>query len=174
MKILLMLVMSGSAFAAGDGHGGPMDLIAPAVNLSILLGFLAYKLKGPASNFFSGKSASVSEMMERASVKAKEAEMMMQMQSKKMEGANEEISKIESDVDSEISKFKTAYESEVQERIRKMKEEAGLKIEAEKKELLDELNSTLLDQVIAKTKATLKNDNTLNENATKGIVEGIK
>lgn len=174
MKVLILLVMSGSAYAAGDGHGSPWDLIPAAVNVSILFGFLIYKLKTPAREFFNNKSTSVSEMIERASVKAKEAQMMMEMQNKKIQGADEEISKLEKEAEEQIAIYKSTYETEVQDRIKNMKEDAGVKIEAEKKELLDELNSNLLAEVIAKTKNTLKTNNALAESATKNIIEGIK
>jgi F0F1-type ATP synthase membrane subunit b/b' len=174
MKILILLAMSGSAFAAGDGHGSPWDLLPAAVNVSILFGFLIYKLKTPASEFFKAKSSSVSEMIERAAVKAKEAQMMMEMQNKKMQGAQDEVSKLEADAKEQITKFKSAYEIEVQDRIKSMKEDAGTKIEAEKKELLDELHSNLLNEVIAKTKSTLKSNSSLTESATNKIIEGMK
>lgn len=174
MRILIALLITTSAYAAGDGHGGPMDLIAPAVNLSILLAFMVYKLKGPASNYFKSKSEEVSTMVERASVKAKEAEMMLKMQSEKMQGAESEIDTLKKESMSMVTKFEAEYKSEVQDRIKSMKEDAGQKIEAEKKELVDELNSTLLDQVIYKTKSTLKSDKTMTTTATNKTIEGIK
>jgi F0F1-type ATP synthase membrane subunit b/b' len=175
MKILILLAMSGSAYASGDGHhASAWDLIPAAVNVSLLFGFLIYKLKTPATEFFKNKSSSVSEMIERAAVKAKEAKMMMEMQNKKMQGAGEEVTKLEKEADDQIASFKKNYEVEVQDRIKNMKEDAGQKIEAEKKELLDELNSNLLAEVIAKTKKTLKSNSSLGESATKSIIQGIK
>lgn len=174
MKFLVLLAMSGSAYAAGDGHGSPMDLIAPAVNLSILLGFLAYKLKGPVREMFVSKSASVSEMIERASVKAKEAEMMMKVQTDKMKGAEQEVAKLNEETAEELKSFEASYKEEVQSRVKAMREDAGQKIEAEKKELLDDLNSNLLSLVIEKTKTTLKTDKALADNAAKSIIEGLK
>ena len=174
MKVLVLLALSGTAYASGDSHGSPTDLIPSFFNVFLLGGFLVWKLKGVFKNHFETKSKSISEVMERANVKAKEAEMMMAMQQKKIDGMTEEISKINSDVTTDIEKFKNDYSKDVQDRIKKLKNDAAQKIESEKKELADELNETLVDSVIAKAKEVLKNDKSLNEKATSKILEGLK
>ncbi len=168
---LILVISSDIALAAGGT--GPSSLIPAAVNVTILIVALVFLLRKPASEFFNNKSATVSEMLERASAKAKEAEMMMQAQKKKAEGMEAEIKKLESEAEDLISGFEKQYTAEVQERISKMKEDASVKIEAEKKELMNELNSNLLDLVISKTKTTIKSDKSIAANATKNIVEGL-
>lgn len=174
MKVLVLLTLSGTAFAAGSGQGSPTDLIPSFFNVIVLGALLIWKLKGVFKKHFTTKSESISEIMERASVKAKEAEVMMEMQKKKIDGMNEEISKINSDVAVDVEKFKNDYSSDVQERIRKLKNDAALKIDAEKQELANELNEKLIDSVIAKTKNILKNDKGLNDQATSKVLEGLK
>lgn len=173
MKVILLMFISSTAMAAGDGHGGPADLIAPAVNLSLLFGFLIWKLKGPMSDFFKGKSTETKEMIERAATKAKEAQMMMETQKRKIEGADAEISKMENEANAVLEKFEQDYKISVDRRINKLKEDAGQKIEAEKKELLDKLNSQLLDEVIKNTKTKLQSDKSLGDEATKQILQGL-
>ena len=174
MKVLVLLALSGSVYASGDSHGGPSDLIPAYFNVFLLGGFLVWKLKGVFKKHFAEKSESISEIMERASVKAKEAEMMMQMQQKKIDGMTEEISRINSDVAVDVERFRNDYSKDVQDRITKLKNDAAQKIESEKKELANELNETLVDSVIAKAKEVLKNDKNLNEQATSKILEGLK
>ncbi len=176
MKIILfsLLVSPTIAMASGSaGHGSPSDLIAPAVNILILVSFLVWKLKTPFSNHFVNKANSVSEIMERASVKAKEAEMMMAMQKKKIDGSDAEVNKIASDVDSNVAEFKSAYEKEIAERIAKLKLDAASKVEAEKKSLTNDLNSVLLDKVISDAKKMIKNNKNLNDEATAKIIAGL-
>ena len=69
------LFISTTAFASGGGgHDvSVMDLIPPAINFFLLLGFLIYKIKGPLSNYFTEKANLVEETVERANIKAKEA-----------------------------------------------------------------------------------------------------
>ncbi len=173
MKIIVTLIaiaFSGVAFAAGDG---PSSLIPAAVNVCLLLCALIYFLRTPAKEFFNSKSSSISEMLERASSKAKEAEMMMEVQRKKSQGAEEEIQKLEAEQVQLMKSFEQTYIADVEERITKMKEDASQKIEAEKKELMNELNSNLLDIVIGKAKTQIKGNKSLADNATKNIVEGL-
>lgn len=172
LKIVIALLISSSVYAGGDT--GPGDLAYPAINLIILFSLLIYKIKTPISNMFKDKSESIKGMIDSAAVKAKEAEMMMEMQSKKMAGSDEEIAKLESEANEIVSKFESEYKADVDTRISKMKEEAGNKIEAEKKELLDQLNASLLDQVLNKAKDKLKTDKGLSDSATAKILEGVK
>jgi F0F1-type ATP synthase membrane subunit b/b' len=174
--LALTMLLIGNAFAGGDGHGGghATDLIPSFVNIFILASFLIWKLKGPARDYFVKKSTSVSEVLERASVKAKEAEMMLQMQQKKVDGMEEEITRIFSDADVSVSNFKNEYATDVDERIKKLKEDAAHKIEAEKKQMMDQVNSLLLDEVISKTKTMIKGDQGANEQITKNLLQGLK
>lgn len=175
MRILLFFfVVTGNAIAAGDGHGHASDLIPSFVNLGLLLTFLGWKLKQPAKEYFEKKSSNISEVLERANVKSKEAGMMLQMQQKKIDGMDKEISKIFEDVKTSISSFKDAYSNDVNERIKKLKDDAAQKIEAEKKQMMDQVNSLLLDEVIVKTKSIIKNDNNINSNVTKNILQDLK
>lgn len=168
----LLILTTGSSFAAGSGHAS--DLIPSFINLGLLLTFLGWKLKQPAKQYFDKKSSNVSEVLERASVKSKEAGMMLQMQQKKIEGMDQEISKIFDDAKLSISKFKETYAQEVDERIKKLKEDASQKIEAEKKQLMDQVNNLLLDEVIAKTKTTIKNNTSINADVTKNILQELR
>ena len=171
IKIMLFfLCLSTSALAAGKGHGSPADLIPSAGNILILLVGLTFLLKGKLSTFFTDKSQVISEMMERAEIKAKEAELMMNVQRKKIEGAQEEIEELKRDVANQIETFQKEYERDVDERIGNMKTDAGQKIEAERLALLNALNSKLLDQVIVNAKQKIKTEASLQQKATETLV----
>jgi len=167
---LLTLVLSSLAFAGGDGA---TSLIAPAVNVAILLSAIIYKLKTPAKEFFNDKSGSIKDLLESAANKAKEAEFMLQAQKNKQAGAEEEISKLESENKTMLNEFESDYTDSIQTRIVNLKDDAGQKIEAEKKEMLSELNANLLDLVISKAKTQINTDKNLANSATKNIVEGL-
>ena len=83
--ILLFLITATHAMAAGGPQPTTWSeffptLVWPAFNVALLGSLLFWKLKTPVKDFFKSKSESIAEIMERANVKAKEAEMMMQMQ----------------------------------------------------------------------------------------------
>lgn len=170
LAILLTLLCSEVFAAGGSGHGSPSDLIPSVVNIAILLSGLVFLLKGKLSSFFTDKSVVIAEMMERAEIKAKEAQMMMDMQKKKIEGAQAEIAELKKDTEKQIAAFESEYKKEVDERIQNMKEDAGSKIEAEKTNLLNELNSNLLDQVIVKAKQKIKSEQSLKSKATESLI----
>lgn len=177
--VVLSLLISANAIAAGGLQPTTWQeffptLVWPAFNVALLGSLLFWKLKGPVKVFFKGKSEGIAEIMERANVKAKEAEMMMQVQRKKIEGMEEEIKKIHTEADTEIESFKTNYTKEITERIEKLKTDAALKIDAEKKQLTDELNAMLLDEVISKAKSTIKANKDLSEKATTKVLEGLR
>ena len=177
MKFLLLaslVLTSGIATAAGKGTGSPTDLIPAFVNLFILFSFLVWVLKKPLGNYYSEKSEDIKNVLERASVKAKEAEMMMQAQRKKIDNVAQEIDRIFVESDQTITTFETTYKTEVDERIAKMKEDAAAKIEAEKKAAFNKLNSNFLDAVIAKAKTYIKSNPELSSSATNNILEGLK
>ncbi len=174
MKFLIIsLLFSEIALAAGDGHGSVGDLVAPAVNFSILLVAIIYLLKDKAKMYFSEKSTTINEMMKRAESEAKEAELMMANQKKKMESAEVEIAQKQKEVEEMLSNFEKEYQAEVQSKIERMKEDAGQKIEAERSELLQELNASLLDQVIAQAKSQIKSDKNLSSSASNNIMKGL-
>lgn len=171
---LSILANSGLVIAAGgEGHGSPADLISSFVNLGLLLGFLGWKLKGPATQHFSKKATDISDMVERANIKAKEAEMMMADQQKKMANIESEIAAIQNATKAELEKFEKNYSRETTEKIDKLKVEAVNKIEAEKKLYINELNSEFLDQVISTTKTTVKSDKSLNSQVTDALIKEL-
>jgi len=173
MKFLILLLVSTNAIAAGSGHGSPSDLIPAAVNVTILLAAIVFGLRKKLSALFKAQSTSISELLERASAKAKEAEMLMELNKKKIEGAEEELNKKKVEMKNELTSFEKTYSLSIEERVKKMKEDAGSKIDAEKLELMNELNRTLIDQVISKTKAKIKTDKSLSDSAVERLVKGL-
>lgn len=176
LSILVFILSSSIVMAGGDAHsaGHASDLIPPFVNILILASVLIWKLKDPVKGYFEQKSNQVSEVLERANVKSKEAEMMMKMQEEKAKGLENEIAKIQNEAHYSIEKFKTDYASEVEERVKKLKEDAIQKIEAEKKQMIDQVNGILLDQVIEKSKMMIKQDKQKNTKITANILQDLK
>lgn len=177
MKLLVILssLLSFDIFAAGNGHGGsPMDLIPAFVNFTILFVVLFKLLKKPVSEFFKAKHKEVKELVEAASIKAKEAEKMLQEQKKKTDNLQAELSQIEKDSQDLIKAFEAQYKEEVTQRIERLKEDTKAKVNAEKKAGLDDLNKELLNEVVSKAKSQIKSDKALNKEASDKILEGIR
>jgi F0F1-type ATP synthase membrane subunit b/b' len=169
----LALGMS-KAFAAGAGaHGSITDLIAPAVNVGILLGVLIWKIKGPLKAHFDSKSSEVENTLERASLKSKEAQMMLENEERKAANLANEIKAINEQTQSDILAYEKALSKESEEKSHKLKADANLKIQADKKAMLDELNTELLNQVIIKTKSTIKTNKDYQNKVSSKLLQGL-
>lgn len=146
------------AYAAGGGHGSPKDLIAPAVNLGILLAVLIWKTKGPLKNYFISKSQEIENTIERANIKSKEAKMLLETEERKAANLDNEVKAIYDQANKDVAQYEKNLSKETEDKTQKLKADANLKIQADKKSQLDELNTELLNQVIAKAKTTIKSN----------------
>jgi F0F1-type ATP synthase membrane subunit b/b' len=173
ISLFFLMILSSEAMAAGNGHGSIMDLFAPTVNVSILIGVLIWKIKGPLKNYFITKSEDISNTMERASLKSKEAQLMYEGEKRKSEHLTEEMKSIQIDAEKDIQHFEKAISKETDDKIQKMKSDADSKIKADKKAVLDELNAELLNQVILKTKTTIKTNKDYQNKVSSKLLQGL-
>ena len=175
IAILFTFVLFGfeEAFAAGNGHGSIFDLFAPAVNVSILIGLLVWKLKAPLKNYFSSKSEEISNTMERASLKSKEAQLMLEGEKRKSDNLSHELKSIHQQAENDIIQFEKTVSKETDDKILKLKTDADLKIKADKKAVMDELNAELLNQVILKTKSTIKTNKEYQNKVSTKLLQGL-
>lgn len=172
---LLSLGLVGNAFAAGNGgHGSPADLIAPAVNVALLGGFLIWKLKGPLSSYFTNLSKNVSDTIERASIKSQEAAMMLETEQRKQNNLANEVESIKKQATADAQAYDKKLAEETENKIHKLKADASLKINAEKKAAVDALNNQLLEQVIAEAKTTIKTNKDYQNKASSKLIQGLQ
>lgn len=170
---LLTLGLVSNAFAAGDGHGSPVDLIAPFVNVALLGGFLVWKLKNPLSQYFTKLSKTVTETIERASIKSQEAQMMLDNEKRKQANLKTELENINKQALADSASYAKKLEIETEGKIQKLKSDANLKIAAEKKAAIDSLNNELLEQVITEAKATIKTNKEFQNKASSKLIQGL-
>lgn len=172
--ISLLALATTSAWAAEGGHGSVTDLIAPAVNVALLAGFLIWKLKGPLSQHFTAKSEEVANTIERASIKSKEAQMMLENEQRKQASLAAEITAINQQNSSDIATFEKNLARETEDKSHKLKADANSKIQADRKAMMDALNAELLNQVISKTKSTIKGNKDYQSKVSNKLLQGLK
>lgn len=166
------------AYASGGGHAGEhhasiFDLFAPTVNVSILLGVLIWKIKLPLKNYFTSKSEEITNTLERANLKSKEAHIMLEGENRKVANLPSELKNIEHQAEVEISSFEKNISKETEEKTHKLKIDANSKIQADKKAVMDELNAELLNQVISKTKSTIKTNKEYQDKVSTKLLKGL-
>lgn len=170
---VLALSIGKAYAAAGGGHGSLSDLIAPAINVSILLGVLIWKLKGPLHNYFVGRSTDVANTLERANLKSKEAQIMLDSESKKLSNLSNEIKSLHQQSDNEVQAFEKNLSKETEDKTHKLKADANLKIQADKKAVMDTLNTELLNQVIHQAKSTIKSNKDYQNKVSTKLLQGL-
>jgi F0F1-type ATP synthase membrane subunit b/b' len=175
----VFLVLSiAKAYSAGHGeaavhHGSVTDLLAPAVNVAILAGFLIWKLKTPMSKHFSDMADNVSNTLERASLKSKEAKMMLENEERKIANLTNEVKGIHNQAEADVSTFEQHLSQETEDKTHKLKIDANHKIAADKKAMVDSLNAELLDQVVNKAKMTIKSNKDYQSKVSSKLLGGL-
>jgi F0F1-type ATP synthase membrane subunit b/b' len=170
----LSLGLVTKAWGAGaGGHGEITDLIAPAVNVFVLFAALIYATKGKMKNYFDKKADDVANTVERADIKAKEAKMMLETQQRKMANLEAEMKNIHQQAETDVMTYEKNLSKETEDKISKLKHDASSKIAADKKLIMDELNAELLEQVIAKTKTTIKSNKDYQSKVSTKMLQGL-
>lgn len=170
----LTLGLISKAWSASDGgHGSVGDLIAPAFNVALLAGFLVWKLKGPLKKHFDSKAEEVSNTLERANLKSREAKMLLDGEERKMANLTTEIKTINQQADKDVQIYEKNLSKETEDKSHKLKSDANSKIQADKKAMLDELNAELLGQVIQKTKTTIKTNKDYQNKVSTKLLRGL-
>ena len=171
---VVALSLASKAWGAGNGHHGSVtDLIAPFVNVAILVGFLVWKLKTPMKNHFDAKATEVANTLERASLKSKEAQILLENEERKLSNLTKEITAITQQADNDVLSFEKNLSKEIEDKSHKLKTDADSKIRADKKALLDELNNELINQVISKTKTTIKTNKDYQSKVSNKLLQGL-
>lgn len=173
-----VLALSAVRAYAESGHGGGhhasiTDLIAPAINVGILFGVLIWKLKGPMRDAYVAKSEEIANTLERASLKSKEAKMMLEGEERKMANLANEIKTINQQSENDVLTFEKVLAKDTEEKSQKLKVDANTKIQADKKAMLDDLNAELLNQVIQKTKTTIKTNKDYQTKVSTKLLQGL-
>jgi F0F1-type ATP synthase membrane subunit b/b' len=170
----ITLGLASKAWGAGDGsHGSLGDLIAPAVNVFVLFALLIWATKNKLKNYFDKRADEVANTVERANIKSKEAQMMLETQQRKMANLETEMKTIHQQADTDVMVYEKNLSKETEDKITKLKTDANSKVQADKKLIMDELNAELLEQVIAQTKTTIKNNKDYQSKVSTKMLQGL-
>lgn len=85
-----------------------------------------------------------------------------------------DVKAIHTQSETETLVFEKKLSQETEDKIKKLKSDAQLKIEADKKQMVDELNAELLEQVINKTKSTIKTNKDFQSKVSTKMLQGLQ
>lgn len=169
MKILISLLpfMISLAQAAPSGEQGPLSSLAlPALNFGLLLIIIIFFTRKPVANMFKQNAEDVESLYKHAEEKDKEAQIRYAQFEQKMQNLDSETKKTLEQAERDAQKAQKLIEEETQAQLKKLEADAVKKAEYEKNILIQELNESLLDEVIAKAKNKIKSDQKLQQQAT--------
>lgn len=176
---LIALGVVTKAWASSEGQGGEhhasiTDLIAPAINVAILFAVLIYATKDKLKSYFVSKSEEVASTLERADIKSKEAQILLDNQKRKMASLESEIKNIHAQAEADVSGYEKLLSDDTAAKLAKMKTDSDSKVMADKKQMMDELNAELLKQVIAKTKSSITSNQDYKNKVSTKMLQGLK
>ena len=173
----MFIALTATAAAAGNGaHHEPSikDLMYPAINFTVLVAFLVWKLKTPVREMFNKQASEVESLMNSAAQKNKDAEERLKTLQSKMGNLNSELAKIQKDYESDVATFTSTQANETQATISRTQRDLEKKLEGEKNELVEKMNEELLNSVIAKTQQTINGSADMKNRATSKIVSELR
>lgn len=159
--------------SSGAHHASITDLIPSFINVGILFGVLIWKIKGPLKTHYNTKSEDVANTLERANLKSKEAQLMLESQQRKMTALPNELKNIQAQSETDVVNYEKKLSKEMEDKSIKLKTDANSKIQADKKQLIDDLNAELLDQVISKTKSAIKGNKDHQSKVSSKLLQGL-
>lgn len=164
-----------------EGHGGeahahvgPGSLIAPAFNFIVLFSFIIYKAKIPMKKSFEQKAKRISEILDRAGVKAKEAQVLLDISNKKLSDIDHETAAIMKNTEEDARKMAADSEKDIKEKTEKLKAEAIIRVETEKKNMISDLNKELINDVMKKTKGLITSNSAVQKSLNQKMAQEIR
>lgn len=172
----IALGIATKAWSSSEGghHASITDLIAPAFNVAVLFGVLIYVTKDKLKSYFVSHSENIANTLDRANIKAKEAKSMLENQQHKMATLEADIKNIQGQSETDVVVFEKNLAKETEDKISKLKIDANSKVAADKKQMIDQLNAELLEQVIKKTKSTIKDNKDFQNKVSSKMLQGLQ
>lgn len=175
--IIIGITFVNVAFAAAGGGYGEIhwtDIIHPWINFAIIFGFIGWKIKGMISDAFTKNAEEVESLYIVAEEKDKEAQIKLDALRKKFDQVESAKEKIIQNAMTDAEKFEAKYREEIESNIERLKREAANKVESEKNEMMRELNASLLEQVISKTKTSVKSNDEYRKKAAEKLLSEVR
>lgn len=168
MKLgLIVLLMTTDLMAAGGYEQGPLSsLILPFLNFSAVAIFILFMLRKPLRALFEKNAKDIKELYYHAEEKEKEAKIKLQMYEEKMAGLTSEKNQIAEKASREIQELEKKIAQETQEAKAKIETDGRSKLAHEESMMMRELNESLLNEVIAKAKGSVKANKTVQKEIT--------
>ncbi|OUR92935.1 hypothetical protein A9Q84_20715 [Halobacteriovorax marinus] len=175
LKLLTLILAAVDVQASGGGgHSAHIsDLILPAWNFVPLVILMIVFLRKPLRESFNKNAEDVEALYNVAEEKDKEAQIKLDMYEKKMSSLKVESERVMKDAHVQTEQYQKHSLEETKHMIQKMGEDADSKVAYEKKQAIRDVNASLVDEVIAKTKSKIKENKDFKTKVTNKLVAEI-
>lgn len=174
MKMLLILAMAiTSAHAEGSGHGSIKDLLYPVLSFGVLAALMIWKFKTPVSEMFTKNAEEVEKLFNHAAAKDEEAKTYLEKVEKKVSSLEGQTQAILDEAYAEGEKFSESHAVETKEKIERMTVDAHNKVEAEKDQMIREVNASLITEVVSKAKLAIRENKDYQDKASQKLMAEI-
>jgi F-type H+-transporting ATPase subunit b len=174
-KVILGLIITSAAHAASKGthHASIKDLMWPAINFSILFGFIGWKLKGALKTYFKNNADLVKELFEKAKNSHAGAKNLKDEFQSKIANLSVVEDKVMKGTITDVLRFKQESTKDTDERIERLRQDSVNRIEHEKVSGLREIEKDLVENVIGATKDKVNSDSDFRRKVSENLLNQI-
>ncbi len=174
MRVALISFFAFVQASLAGGTGSIADLKWPAVNFLLLSSLLVWKIKKPLKEMFDKNAEDVASLFEIAEKKDKEAQIRLDMYQKKIASLDSEYQRIIDSVDKDTKTYSKKIQKETKDYIERVINDLRSKIAQEKIVLSNEINASLVNEVIRRTKEVINQNDEFKKKATNKLVSQIR
>ena len=166
------MLMGTSAYAAGNAHHEPSirDVMWPAVNFTLLFGFLIWKLKKPVAKAFVRYAETVEETYQMAKNNQRMAETKKAEVAEKLNSFEALKVKEKEKIEEEFNLLKVEVAKEAGEQAEKLTADAASRFEYEKQQLVKDMNREVVEVILDQAKETIAKSPTLKKDITEKLI----
>ena len=173
MRIAFLFLCDIGYVFAVDGDGSVLDLKWPFLNLFILGTLITWKIKKPLTEMFNKNFSDVGYLYNVAEERDKESNMKYEIYKKKIENMDKEYDVILKKFDVKGINYVKEYKKEGDIFVEKIKKAKYKRIEVEREKMLKEIENTLIEEIVFKTKNRIKDDSHLKSRVATGLLSKI-
>jgi F0F1-type ATP synthase membrane subunit b/b' len=141
--------------SAGEGAAGFQSILYPLINFFIFFGLLSVILKKPIVRAWELRREALGERLTRADSILAEAKQTLLAAQAEQEGVQAEIHKLKQEILAHTEQEVREIEAHSLERIEAIKKETAQKILIQEKTILNEIYSSVVEEVMVLTRAAL-------------------
>lgn len=173
--LLILMLIGASAYAAGNAHHQPSikDVMWPAVNFTLIFGFLIWKMKKPMAKSFARYAETVEEIYQMAKNNQRMAETKKAEVAEKLNSFEALKVKEKEKIDEELNLLKVEVAKEAAEQAEKLSADAVSRFEYEKQQLVKDMNREVVEVILEQAKASIAANPSLKKDITENLLAKI-